>query len=221
MRVAAGLDGWKEGWVGVELGNGHFRRAFVSTTLAEALKRLEDSTVVGIDMPIGFPVGGVRSADMAARTLVGSRRSSVFLVPPRAVLAAPTYASARARAIEVWGRGLSAQTYALRTKILEVEEHCKSDRRLIEVHPEVSFRELAGQPLPYAKRTWNGLQLRVGLLSSAGIAVPDRLDEVGRVPADDVLDAAVVAWSADRYANGRAAHLHPDADPELEPVIWY
>ena len=221
MRVAAGLDGWKGGWIAVELGNGRFRQAFVSATLAEALGRLEDSTVVGIDMPIGFPVGGVRSADMAARTMVGARRSSVFLVPPRTVIAAPTYAAARARAIEVWGRGLSAQTYALRNKILEVEERCKSDRRLIEVHPEVSFRVLAGQPLTYAKRTWNGLHLRVALLSSAGIVVPDRLDEVGRVPADDVLDAAVVAWSADRYANGRAAHLDPEADPELEPVIWY
>ena len=80
---------------------------------------------------------------------------------------------------------------------------------------------LAGQPLPYAKRTWNGLHLRVALLRSAGIAVPDRLDEIGRVPAHDVLDAATVGWSADRYGAGRAAYLHPDADPQREPVIWY
>ena len=221
MRIVGGLDGWKQGWIAVELGDGRFRQAFASPTLAEALARLGQCTVVGIDMPIGFPSGDVRPADVAARTMVGARRSSVFLVPPRTVIAAPTYAAARARAVRVWGRGLSAQTYALRNKILEVEEQGKSDGRLIEVHPEVSYRALSGRPLPYGKRTWNGLHLRIGLLGSAGIAVPDFLDEAGRVPADDVLDAAVVAWSADRYANGRAAHLHPEADPALEPVIWY
>jgi predicted RNase H-like nuclease len=221
MRFTAGLDGWKEGWVAVEFGDGRFRRAFACPTLAESLGKLTESTVVGIDMPIGFPTRDVRRADLAARTMVGPRRSSVFMVPPRAVFAAPTYAAARARAIKVWGRGLSAQTYSLRSKIFEVEEHCQSDGRLIEVHPEVSYRALAGQPLPYAKRTWNGQQLRISSLTSAGITVPGILDEVGRVPADDVLDAVVVAWSADRYANGRATHLHPDADPGREPVIWY
>lgn len=221
MRVTAGLDGWKRGWVVVELADGAFRRAFASPTLARALDGLEHSRVVGVDMPIGFPTGEVRSADLAARTMVGARRSSVFLVPPRAVIAAPTYREARALSTKLWGRGLSAQTYALRNKILEVEEHCKTDGRLIEVHPEVSFRELAGQPLPHPKRTWNGLHQRIALLGNAGIVLPDLLDELGGVPADDVLDAAVVAWSADRYATGRAAHLHPDADPELEPVIWF
>ena len=41
------------------------------------------------------------------------------------------------------------------------------------------------------------------------ITLPDEIDEIDGVVADDVVDAAVVAWSARRVANGTALSL-PD-----------
>ena len=86
-----------------------------------------------------------------------------------------------------------------------------------EVHPEVSFALLAGGPLAFAKRTWNGQRERLRLLAVAGIELPDRLD-VGLVRADDVLDAAVAAWSAIRIARGEHVTFPGDPLPG-EPVI--
>ncbi len=91
-----------------------------------------------------------------------------------------------------------------------------------EVHPEVSFRELAGgAPLAHAKKTRPGQNLRRSLPAGAGLVLPDELGEADRVPADDVLDAAVAAWSAHRIALGIAGRIpevpEPDADgPAVE-----
>jgi predicted RNase H-like nuclease len=40
------------------------------------------------------------------------------------------------------------------------------------------------------------------------------------VPGDDVLDAAAVAWTADRIARGGAVRL-PGGRPESPDAIWY
>lgn len=89
-----------------------------------------------------------------------------------------------------------------------------------EGHPEASFRALAGSPLRYAKRTWNGQMLRRQLLATAGIQLSDDLLEAGLVPPDDVLDAAAMAWTARRVAAGISETL--PADPtHTEPVIRY
>jgi len=144
---------------------------------------------------------------------VGVRRSSVFFAPVRAALDESDYASARVRY-----RGISAQAWALRRAILDVE-HFAADPRIHEVHPEVSFRALHGRELPYAKRTWNGQQLRLKLLRQAGIKLPPRLD-AGLAPADDLIDAAAVAWTARRIANGEAKTLPADPEPG-EPTITY
>ena len=54
------------------------------------------------------------------------------------------------------------QAYRLRAKLLEA---ATLDRLLHEVHPEVSFRALAGPDLAYPKRTWAGHTLRRRLLA--------------------------------------------------------
>jgi predicted RNase H-like nuclease len=87
----------------------------------------------------------------------------------------------------------------------------------------VSFRELAGAPLAYAKTTWNGLAARRTLLARAGIGLPDDLAAAGRAAPDDVLDAAAVAWSAHRIATGDARTLPdpPQRDDHGRAVaIW-
>lgn len=221
MTVAAGIDGWKGGWVAVVLRDGRFGAAVAARRLSDLLSGFDEASVVGIDMPIGFPTRGTRLADEEARRLVGRLRSSVFLVPPRSVMEASTYLKARRVARRVWHRSVSAQTYALRGRMLEVEAAAVSDPRLIEVHPEVSFQAMAGEPLQFSKRSWNGQHRRSGLLAAHGIELPATLERAGRVPVDDLLDAAAVAWSAERHLLGRAAQLPADADPAVEPVIWY
>jgi len=89
---------------------------------------------------------------------------------------------------------------------------CRADggTRLYEVHPEVSFWALAGAPLRAGKHTWTGQAERRALLEAAGLVIPTELGRAGMVAAtDDVLDAAVAAWSAQRIANGHARSL-PD-----------
>jgi predicted RNase H-like nuclease len=77
--------------------------------------------------------------------------------------------------------------------------------RVVEVHPEVSFAHLAGAPLTVRKHTWAGMYRRRELLAGAGIRIDGDLGEAGRGAAvDDVLDAAVCAWTARRVARGEA-----------------
>lgn len=221
MVTVVGMDGWRGGWVVVSLGGGRFRDAFIADSLAAAMPRLAGAACIGIDMPIGFPSHGARRADLDARSFVGPRRNSVFIVPPRHIIECPDYSTARREAKSSWDRGLTAQTYALRDKMLELAGMVDEDPRFIEVHPEVSFRALNRNVLPYPKRTWNGQQQRLRLLTSVEIAIPDELPEAIGVPADDLLDAAAVAWSANRHAMRQSAHLPHHADPAREPVIWY
>jgi predicted RNase H-like nuclease len=209
--LTLGVDAARGGWIAVALRDGTFAEAVLERRFPALLERFAEAAVVGVDVPIGLPaLGARRRADEAARAVVGPRRSSVFFTPPRVALEAPTYGEARALA-----PGTSAQGWALRTAILDVDR--VSDQRVHEVHPEVSFAVLARAPLPFAKRTWNGQHQRLRLLAGAGVELPERLD-AGLVAADDVLDAAIAAWSAHRIARGEHVTVPADPDPG-EPVI--
>jgi predicted RNase H-like nuclease len=208
---AVGVDSARGGWIAVALEDGAFTEAVLERRLPGVLERFPDAVAIGVDVPIGLPpLGSRRRADEEARRVAGPRRSSVFLTPSRQALEALTYTEARAVA-----PGTSAQGWALRTAILDAAR--VDDPRVHEVHPEVSFAVLAGEPLTFAKRTWNGHRERVRLLAKAGIKIPDRLD-AGIVAADDVLDATVAGWTATRIARGE--HIMLPADPAPgEPVI--
>jgi len=225
MTVVAGVDGYKRGWVAIVLENRTFTEAHVFSAIEELVTGLAVASAIGIDIPIGLPTSARRAADAEAAAFVGPRRSSVFPTPPRAVIEAESYEEARRVAKEQFGIGVSSQAYrGLRAKILEVDAVIGDEDRLIEVHPEVSFRALAGHDLQYSKRTWNGQMERRLLLESVGIELPDDLAEAAVVPVDDVLDAAVGAWTAARYEEGIAQSL-PDP-PELDDTgravaIWY
>jgi predicted RNase H-like nuclease/catechol 2,3-dioxygenase-like lactoylglutathione lyase family enzyme len=212
LRVA-GVDMAGGGWAVVVLEGSRVVDAFRCEAFADVL--LVEAEVVAVDIPIGIPDHGSRSADAAARRFVGPRASSVFTTPIKRVLEAATYAEARERAVALTGKSISAQSYALRRRILEVDEYVRLDERLIEVHPEVSFRELARRPLPPKKRL-DGLVERRRALAEAGIAVPDAAP---RVREPDLLDATVAAWTAARYARGEALPL-PEGHAERIGAIW-
>ena len=212
LRVA-GVDLAGGGWAVVVLEEDRLVDAFRCESFADAL--LVDAEVVAVDIPIGILEEGVRPADTAARRFVGPRHSSVFTTPTRAVLEAETYADARRRSSELTGKSLSAQSYALRRRILEVDEYAYEDERVIEVHPEVSFRELAQGPL-LSKHRVDGLVERRALLERAGIDLPA---SAPRIAEPDLLDASIAAWTAKRYALGDAMPL-PEGHRERIGAIW-
>jgi len=152
----------------------------------------------------------------------------VFLVPPRAVWDATTYQAALSacRALTDPPAGFSRQAWALKTKLKEANElYDLGDRRLSEVHPEISFAELnGGMPVTASKKSWNGQMTRRALLAGAGIRLPDDLAATGHAGADDILDAAAAAWTATRIARRHAASLPspPETGGAGQPVaIWY
>lgn len=212
----------KHGWVGILVDDDGFAGARLGG-LNEIIDWAEPVRVIGIDIPIGHIPGGVRRADIEARRFVGPRGSSVFAAPPVEVLSANSYAEANVALTRAGASMLSRQAWALVPKIVEAAEVAVADDRVFEVHPEVSFCELAGEHLRWSKKSWNGLLLRQRLLSGAGIVLPEIIGEVNGAVADDVVDAAVVAWSARRIASGAGRTL-PDPPEEADArrvAIWY
>ena len=211
--TVTGIDGCRSGWIAVTLsGSGVLAgsgvpRGGVRARTAATLDGLGIEGITGIDMPLGLLAEGWRAADAAARALLGRRGAAVFAIPPRPVWAAPDYASANRRCRELTGRGMSAQAWGLRKKLLEADRFRPSHADLLhEVHPELSFAALAGAPLAQTKHSAAGLARRRALLAAAGIVLPSRVAGAGE---DDLLDAAAVAWSARRIAAGTACVL-PD-----------
>lgn len=221
MTTVLGVDARKGGWVGIVLEDGRFSTADSDAALDALIERHPHVSAVAVDMPIGLDRGGRRDCDLLAREKVGARRSSVFLTTTESVLAAASHKEATALSLGQTGRGVSQQSWALRCKIREVAQLVDGDQRIFEVHPEVSFHALAGSEVEWSKKTWAGQAERRQLLEEAGIELPVDLGRASDVPADDVLDAAAAAWTADRYARGKAESLPPGARPRACMVIWY
>jgi predicted RNase H-like nuclease len=224
-RRVLGVDGCRAGWVGIVLGAGGPPEGVFGATIGDLVGAADQVEVIGIDMPIHPPEAGLRPADLAARAYLGRKASSIFLTPARPVLEAATYAEAGSVARALDGRGISRQAWALRDKILELGAWLPAAPCPVhEVHPEVSFSLLAGAPILSRKTSWAGLAARRVALADAGIAVPDDLGRAGSMAAaDDVLDAAVVAWTARRIAAGEA-RTFPDPPVSLPDgrvdAIW-
>lgn len=222
-----GIDACRAGWVAIALDDSGVR-AYVAAAIDDVVTQAERDgpvRVVAIDIPIGLPDRGRRRADVLARQRAGPRRSSVFITPVRDALLAPDHATAVRINRELAGEGVSIQAFGLRRKLLAVDTWLARTRhRVVEVHPEVSFAELAGKPLRTRKTTWAGVEQRRRLLETAGIRPSGELGLAGAdVAVDDAPDVAAVAWPARRELTGAAIPL-PDP-PEtfgdgLPAAIW-
>jgi predicted RNase H-like nuclease len=172
-----------------------------------------------IDIPIGLADREPRSCDVAARRLLGPRRSSIFPAPVRAVLEAASYAEACTLSRRASGKGISKQLYNILEKIRTVDalQSPRLQDQLFEMGPELSFATLTGRPMPANKRTAEGRADREQALASAdafGQTVRRILDAPAPAGAkrDDVLDALIGAWTARR----RAASLHTQFGGDLD-----
>ena len=208
MRVA-GVDGTKDGWIAIELEDGRFLRDHFLSPVETDFRELADAEMIAIDIPIGF---GPRQADGAARSLLVGAASTVFTTPPRDVLERPFGP----------GLGVSAQAHALGSRIRHVTELARSDPRLHEVHPEVSFRAMNGGRALRRKKCAAGALERIELLLRHRIHLGE-LTSSASAPLDDVLDAAAAAWSAARIAAGEAKTLPDPAEVRdgSKIAIWY
>lgn len=238
-RWIAGLDGCRGAWAGVllDLDDPSRHRAGLFATVAEVLDGPEAPVCAGIDIPIGLPersVGGGRSADRAARTLLGPRgRASVFPVPPRAALYAPDYETAKAlsRRDSDPPFAPSIQCWNIVPYIRAVDELLRArpdlPGRLHEVHPEIAFRCLnGGVPLAAKKGAERqaGLAARRALLLAAGLPEAMVLQPPPRgIGPDDHLDALAGLVVARDILAGRARPLPDPFERDahgLPVVIW-
>lgn len=215
----AGVDGCSDGWVVVLLDRhtGEYSARVVPTFL-KALELPEAPGIVAVDMPIGLLDGaqtGGRACEKHARQLIGLRRSSVFSAPSRSALAAfrrglPYSGVSAANRGNNASPGLSKQAFCILGKISEVDAALSPGLQGIvrEVHPELCFTAAnGGTPMKYSKRAPLGQDERAKLLATLGILAPLQL--LGPKPPrgvtyDDLLDASIACWTAERIATGHA-----------------
>lgn len=196
-----GVDGWRGAWVGARLDG----RRVTLLALADvaAVLAVRDVDLVAIDMPIGLSDDGVRACDVDARRRLGRAGSSVFPAPLRPVLEASDYAHACATSVAASGKALSKQAWNLVPAIRSLDAALGDppDDRVVEVHPELAFRELDPQVLD-PKVTARGLAQRLAALRPVMDVDAALLEAPPLVPAVDALDACAAAWSARRLADG-------------------
>lgn len=214
--TVVGADACKNGWIAVALRDDAPAEAHYLETIELLTSVVPDVQVVAIDIPIGLPTTGFRTADLEAKRFLRHKHAAVFSVPCRSVLEAQTHAEATALSVELSGVGISRQAYSLGPKILEVERWIPTAPcGVYELHPEVSFTVLMGGLPTASKKTWAGSVQRREALARQGISL-DHVTGLAATQAavDDMLDAGVAAWTARRIREGRARSF--PAPPELD-----
>ena len=218
----AGVDGCRGGWVAVlvEREASRVKRAavYVADRFAEILTIQPALQTVAIDIPIGLldrPEPGGRLCDREARRLLDRpRASSVFNPPLRQQLSAKVYGGSLTK-------GMSRQTFGILPKIREVDEvlSFKAPRLIYEAHPELAFALVAGRPMRLNKKRAPGHRERVSALRKLPAPWGDVLGRVlacgeicyrrSKVGRDDLIDAAILSWTASMIAAGQARSLPP------------
>ena len=181
------------------------------------------AVAIAIDVPIGLPPTGSRPCDDAARELLGPARPSVFLTPSRPVLEAADYRAACTLAWSRSERAPSKQLWGIQPRIMAVDRGLQgatpADRdRVVECHPELSFRALAGTPHLAGKRTAPGVGQRIAALAPFVDSAAALVNAPVEARVDDALDALACAWTAARWHAGTARVLGGEQDGRGLPM---
>jgi predicted RNase H-like nuclease len=159
--------------------------------------------IIALHSPIGLPSEhspGGRACDVEARKLLGARRGAAIISPPpRTILD------------DQKREGMSAVVQALLPRIREVQRDVASyhQRSVFEVHPELGFYQLNNDtPLRYGKRTEEGIEERLTLLSERMPGL-DRVLEYRPegITVPRLLDACINLWTSRRIAARAVSRL--------------
>lgn len=221
-HTAVGIDGCPGGWIAAIATTGNIRWE-LSSKLQELLAALPEDAFVLVDMIIGLPESGEssRTCDQLARQALRPYGSRVFPAPPRAALAATSYAEACALARTATGKAISKQCWYLFPKIRELDT--VSDPRIRESHPELVFARLKqGRPVSLSKKLREGQAQRLTLLEQSlpgsqsayqSLLARYPRKQVGR---DDPIDALALCAAASDPAGLRSL---PESG--TGPRIWF
>ncbi len=166
-----------------------------------------------INAPIGYPSGvdlGFRTCDLEARELLGSRGNVITAVPGRRVF----------EMSDMSVEGLDAVTQVLMPRYRDVANEMSPfrQRQVYEGRPELSFLQLnGGVPMRHQRFRAAGQEERRELLTSKLNGIERLLDfEIENVRPHQLIDAAVLVWSARRAATQSARRLpfEPEWDSE-------
>lgn len=199
-----GIDGCKAGWLAWSF-QSDIPVLSICKDLDELARLLGTDGHWLIDMPIGFstPQWPDRLCDKEARKLLGVRRSSIFTVPCREAVYAPSYERACEVNFQLLGKKFSKQTWGIVPKIRELDlfltESIKANKLIVrESHPELAFAGLAGRPMSFNKKTKEGRQERLAVLRDYApqwfeVLVGEMQKTPRRIAEpDDVIDAFVL-----------------------------
>ena len=223
-----GVDGYPGGWVAFKVELGSLNTCVKPAELPSLLKtKTQDIAIVAIDIPIGL-FDGPRACDIEARRLLGQPRgTSVFPAPCRAAISECDYPSGSKTNHRLTGKYLSPMSWGIAPKIKQVDDaigpHCQN--WVFEVHPEVCFWALAGKrPMANRKKKPEGIEERLRLLRPVFKNIETHLQKrESGVAKDDLLDAAVAAWTALRLHRGEGLSVCTPTPDERgwETTIWY
>jgi predicted RNase H-like nuclease len=220
-RPLAGVVPCNDGWLvlgGKLLGTTLVPDALdVVERLADVLDRRPAYEIVALHAPVGLPsrsTPGGRRCDKDARALLGwTRGGAVISAPPRSVLRAKTFESARRK-----HPAISVVEFGMLGRIAEVDATMQPylQRTFHETHPELSFHQLNGDAsLQHSKHTPAGRAERRKLLEVRLPAAMPMIDRRLRgTTIEQRLDVTATLWTARRIASRGVLRLpaQPDWD---------
>jgi len=229
-----GVDGCRIGWLAVSLTD-HNVDVAVFTCFDNLWAAHEDAITILVDIPIGLASGNQtpRQADLLARQMLGSRRSTLFLPSVREVLGCDSYAEACETNRRLTGKKISKQYWHIMPKIKAVDVFLQTTpiamKTVRESHPELCFGLASSSTVRFSKKTSEGLRERLDVLHKYISNVDDIYETSLRkhlrkeVARDDIVDALMLAVTA-REAGGALKPLPdpPESDETgLDMAIWY
>lgn len=239
---AIGVDRCKGSWLGVIYEDGNYADVVLVDEIEQLVDTYRDTARrILVDVPIGLLGESecdddgefARRCDQLARTVLGSRHSSVFNPPSREAVEAAAfeeYESVAETNKEITGKGLQQQAYHIADCIREVDQLLRNDPGLgvgaepcvlVESHPEVCFAALADGPMEHSKQSVSGLVERLDAIDRIeddargtfdDICDALAADEGSDADVDDVVDAMVLAVTAAGTEN-ELHRLPPDGPP--------
>ena len=239
MSKAIGVDWAGNGWVTATIAGGDVAVEFYPTVL-NLWRAHRDAEAILVDMPIGLKSAGKRACDLGvASKLGGKRQGSVFLTPTREAVYAATIEAAKA-VQEPSDFSIQNQVWAIVPSIRELDgflqefQQAVAPDQFLEAHPELCFAGFnEGHPIEPSKHTADGRDRRLAVLASIDPALVEAFEDavetltqpayapmIGASKTDDILDAVVLAATADQgVPNLERIPDEPAVDPVLDRPI--